>query len=840
MKLPKHENPRQDVALAPYNFVPLPETAFIVPVEELPDQGLFYTRPEPDSEARFTGEIVCALTTESPLYVRGPFTPEEFDRQEQKEEKERPWREQMRNKPDFFYTDPTDPAKPPRIPGSSLRGMVRALVEIVGYGKVRDVPEHPLVYRAVGDTTEHGAKYRERIMRADGEGYNREGKRCWQYTPKVKAGYMEQTGDGDWRIRPARAIGGTTFARLAMDDRLPRGLERINDCRNAYRIFAQPGPYEYADVRGGFLRIKKSRVLRYSDRPGPGLEACCLAISGDMASKRTEAVVFPPDNAPGAAVVLIQDALVRQYRDQISAEQERLLGKGGVLKDGQPVFYLMEKVERTENGERVAKEELTFFGHTMMLRIPYQQSPLDMVPAYLKDETKIDLAEAIFGYTRRQGVGKARSYASRVSVSDAALEEGQADIWLIPDGGVLTPRILGGPKPTTFQHYLVQPQPDLVEIGRTSKGTPRMEKPLADYEGKLDKTTLRGHKLYWHKGAREAADLQERLDKLRDRRNANQEDSNDTQHTQIKPVKAGVRFRFTVRFENLSAVELGALLWALALPGEEGKEYRQSLGMGKSYGMGAVKITPTLRLDDRDARYATVFDDAGGWQVGRGVADGRMAGFIAAFDERIRKAIGAGNVASLAQVDRIRMLLKLLEWPGPDPRLTRYLEIEHREPENSPMKVNEYKGRPVLPDPLRVATPRLPQPTARPGEAARQPGRPAPIHTSQPAVRPVQPAPPLPKPEPKPAPKPVELSHPKSADEVVEGMYVEGTVKRVESARVVIEICGAEASLSRDAITPPLKDTRDERTRFPPGQMVRVWVKGRNKAGRIQLTTVRP
>lgn len=48
---------------------------------------------------------------------------------------------------------------------------------------------------------------------------------------------------------------------------------------------------------------------------------------------------------------------------------------------------------------------------------------------------------------------------------------------------------------------------------------------------------------------------------------------------------------------------------------------------------------------------------------------------------------------SLKEVKRIKMLLKMLEWPGPSPSLTKYLQIE---PEN------EYKDRQVLPDPLNI------------------------------------------------------------------------------------------------------------------------------------------
>lgn len=54
-----------------------------------------------------------------------------------------------------------------------------------------------------------------------------------------------------------------------------------------------------------------------------------------------------------------------------------------------------------------------------------------------------------------------------------------------------------------------------------------------------------------------------------------------------------------------------------------------------------------------------------------------------------------GTAENLSAVPRIQMLLKMLEWPGPDPDLTKYMQITP----------NEYKERPVLPTPLGISPP---------------------------------------------------------------------------------------------------------------------------------------
>jgi len=672
-KWPAHNDPKEEnAAKAPYNFVPLPERIVTVDPNSLPD----HDRYDPD---RHTGWIDCVLTTASPLYVRTAFTWKQYEQSlDEKAEKQKPWHQQVKNTPDFFYT--VDPSRPV-IPGSSLRGMLRSLVEIVSYSKVQDVAVRRLVYRAVGegDKTDHGRRYRDRLMQFDGQG-KESGKPYRMYTPLMQAGYMTRDENGEWAIRPARQINGTTYARISHEKIEGIGgigvLQPWNSfSRNANEIWVSVTPPDYQKVRGGFIRIKRSRVLKAAAASQPGLMKACLARSGWMESKRSEAVVFEPDEK--AKLIPIDDELIRDYRDSFSdvyaeqvlhgQEKTPFLGSGGVLEvgkpdePGQPVFYLMEK------------GKLVFFSHCQMLRIPYPASARDFVPVALRDEGDVDLAEAIFGYTKSRGDGKARAYAGRVFVTDATLmpDQDPDEVWLMGKGKTLTPKILGTPKPTTFQHYLTQQNPDPIPLPgkRAEGGKQRFELRLSDYASATPReAVIRGSKQYWHKGNVGAKDIGE----------AKEPDDSDKQHTRIKPVKEGVRFEFTIRFENLSDVELGALLWVLDIA--QNDAYRLKLGMGKPYGMGAVKVTHTLHLEDRINRYKRLFTTEG-WAAGAPKEDAREMAL-----QRFESFV-PGNV------ERIRMLMAMLRWPGPNPKMTQYLELkEHRE-------------RRVLPGPLAMKAP---------------------------------------------------------------------------------------------------------------------------------------
>lgn len=641
---PKHHNPTQPRrnksrhefwARAPYNFVPLPEK--VVVAETVPPQDRYYAEP-----SRYTGCIECALTTESPLYTRTALNPVFFQQWAENS------REMMKKGSDrekyaqFFHLDD---AQRPVIPGSSLRGMVRSLVEIVGYGKMQWVTNEPLVFRAVGDTTGIGESYRERFLQDDGKK---------RYTPLMRAGYLERQGER-WVIRSAQVIKGTTFARIHRD-KIPQRLTQWHGCKNSYRIWVKLGLYDYQKVRGGFIQLRYTPILDATSSASDGLQEAVLVYSGGIPNKKREAVFFPPD--PDAPLIEVGDDLIRSYREQLSQEQKDLLGKEGALNPHQPVFYL------------VKNSALVFFGHAMMFRLPYPRTPFSLVAFHLCSESDIDLAEAIFGYTSERS--RKEGKAGRVFFTDAHVEPTPNGVWL--SNQPITPAILGSPKPTTFQHYLTQQEPDNKQRLDHYASPPPHE------------AVIRGHKLYWHRGTAGLGDLAEK-DSV--------DWSTDTQHTQIKPVKAGVSFRCQIYFENLSRAELGALLWVLTLPGETGKQYRHKLGMGKPLGMGSVKITPTLYLSNRQDRYSRLFEGDTWRQAEKSEPD--LQPFIDAFEKYVLAGMEekeSRGVESLKQVERIEMFLKMLEWPGPDRQLTTYMQIED--------PVNEYKERPVLPDPLNI------------------------------------------------------------------------------------------------------------------------------------------
>lgn len=689
---PEHQNPSPHrTASAPYNFVPLPEK--IIPAvrdaDELPNHDKYYSD-------RRSGYFDVTLTTRSPLYIRGPVSAKDFPRQESDRE--------VKDKPEFFHTG--DEGRPV-IPGSSLRGMLRALLEIVSYGKMQWVSEKRLFFRTVDDTL--GQYYRARMAN------------------HVETGFLIRRGD-TYSIqvcsmaRVSRSIVGNPLYSGTPPNQVPRWQ-------------GQPRQYVPVWVRlrartGGVNRPNIVERLSYQKRDG--MVEGRLVITGDVPRKRKEFVfLLPVDNAEE---IFVSDDIISRFHDenQLTQWQEEafptnqpipdyrerngMIGKAPVA-PGDPIFFLRE------NGK------LSFIGRAQMFRLPYKQRPIDLVPSELRQATDIDYAESLFGFVRtprqldelginvQQG-DKQCAYAGRVIVTDGVFQPNQENIWLAGD---FIPRILATPKPTAFQQCLTQQHPDV--------------------KGKLDhydsispdsnETVIRGHKLYWHQGlgTDQGLTLEQIHTAIKEPAKVGQ---GDTQHTRFKPLKPGVQFSFRVYFENLSGRELGALCWTLHPNGEQGRRYCHHLGMGKPLGMGAVELHAHLHIIDRPLRYETLFNSSGdNWQLGESTVSENSS-------ESTRPAAGAGEestgkdlavpevlarltrpfeehllhelnpqppCARLADMLRIAMLLKLLEWPGyPAVEGDRYLATQQR-PIMRYMELNEYRDRLVLPDPRRFDDP---------------------------------------------------------------------------------------------------------------------------------------
>jgi CRISPR-associated protein (TIGR03986 family) len=156
---------------------------------------------------------------------------------------------------------------------------------------------------------------------------------------------------------------------------------------------------------------------------------------------------------------------------------------------------------------------------------------------------------------------------------------------------------------------------------------------------------LRGRKVYRHHGSR--LDPQEYQSV-----NGNKSDQNRTVHG---VQKAGSRFEFTVEFENLAPVELGALLWSLRLEG-----WHHRIGYAKPLGFGSARIEVlSVSILNPEVRYASLSDTADGW-IDR-------TDQIDVWIDNFKRAMAARYGAAFDQLANIRDLKALLADTPPLP-----------------------------------------------------------------------------------------------------------------------------------------------------------------------------
>ena len=248
---------------------------------------------------------------------------------------------------------------------------------------------------------------------------------------------------------------------------------------------------------------------------------------------------------------------------------------------------------------------------------PYQKtahpkSAWDLLPKSLHPATSLDQlspADRVFGWVNAEKGTDAAAVRGLLRVGAVTCESSAADsVESFGDGGVPL-AILAAPKPQQVRFYVAKnPQGEAQDDG--------ISKPRAGYTtGK----GLRGRKVYPHhrslppghwdnpikdrtqEGARPANGSRKHYQEyrrpraqLRDARNRRrqalqepQEQRDDQNRSILGWVKPGAEFVFTINVLNLSAVELGALVWLLSLPKKRYLRY----GGGKPLGFGSVKIT---------------------------------------------------------------------------------------------------------------------------------------------------------------------------------------------------------------------------------------------------------
>jgi CRISPR-associated protein (TIGR03986 family) len=734
----QHRSPQTNKAKAPYNFVPLPEKVLLA--EE------FKAHDKYDSE-RHTGYIELDIKTETPLYTRCAYPANIFSdsRYVDKDgklktefsDKDKPKTTAIPELQQFFHRGD---AQIPVIPGSTLRGMTRSLVEIFSYSKISNVSKKQLVYRAVADSTSFGNQYREKMLDIIGNKH-------FNYPSKhLKGGYLEIDSQGNHFIRPSQEPNGHGESFVLVErNSLPNSHQRTGS-----QVFVKPVARIQTNNRGGGNISLDLAYTTASITNSTGLVPATIVntkgiIVRGVDNKHMVAAIYEQNTSINT--IDIPKEMWKVYEEdrdmQRSGEQGRELRNPNDPYD--PLFYLVDD------------NKLVFFGPTMMFRLPYSHKAVDLIPEEIKN-AGLDMAESIFGMVDEDSK---TSIASRVFFSDAIWNPtniNESPFLGGANNGRRVPQILSSPKPTAFQLYLNQNESNhhrtdptrwfLIKESSIEKmrveeipenicqkitgligneyqseqeylnaldnlqvrfnnqnQSSRQQKTtilncssheLKTYDD-IGKTEIRGFKRYWNKKnvgesnwSENAQDVwindrNRRVEKL-DNNGATVESS---QHTIIRPVEIDTKFSGRVYFENLTEFELGALLVSLELP----PNMRHQIGMAKPYGLGAIEITPTLKIQKRETRYESLFAINGKFEEGE--IDSNKSELIkkdslSKFKNEIKTFVGE---FSFNNIQRLKELYTMLAWENSQTgNMKNYIGVPD----------NHWKERHVLPFPSDI------------------------------------------------------------------------------------------------------------------------------------------
>lgn len=381
---------------APYRFVPL---SSLVVLPESADQVSLDT-PFKDG---ICGELDITITTHGKVCVGGEQTVAT---------------EHEVGKVKFYRT----PNGIPAIPGSSLKGMLRNVLEIATFSRFKQVEDQKL---GVRDISESNNFYAKAIVGS-----------------KMESGWLKFENN-QWVIYPC------SFARVHQKDIVSyfnlsyQDWTKLKTVQDRYRRlgvcpsvnYNDKGDKKYNKVLASLKRdgnLKGSLVM--TGQPGsfyrennPSQPASAKKYEFIFHAAKSESINIPHQVMSG----------FRQIHDD-TKEWKFWLAQLASLKNGIPVFY------HTENSQIVS------LGLAMMYKLAYKNSIYDAInhtcDEHMKSQHQVDFADLIFGFL---GENNQQGLRGRVNI-------GLAESLTEPVLSFTQATVLSGPKPTYYPHYIRQ------------------------------------------------------------------------------------------------------------------------------------------------------------------------------------------------------------------------------------------------------------------------------------------------------------------------------------------------------------------------------------------------
>ncbi len=589
---------------APYNFVSFSDTVYEYDETQLTSHATF-------SDDLFTGEIEYEIEAKTPIIVddgTGNFCKNSYGQ----------------------YA----------IPGSTMRGLIRNNVQILGLASMNDdIDDYVLMYRNVAS-----GKEKDKYNKILGSKPVPVGGNKLSVLLNVKAGYIKKE-QGKYVIYKT-CVDSIKKDYKEMNYYIVSERTIVKEYLSAkkynktfsFEFFEQKGKMQH-EINKEFRREVKNGRVHYIGKENKEYEPYFDEISYELAGDKDitavgesgkykhqgyvistgkmnekKAIYIIPKLDDKKPCIPIPEKDIRAFQIDIEKRKNTLKQFGGreffdLPKEGEmkPVFYI-------PLGGRL------YFGFTPRLRLFYDNTIKKGLNLKHKPEV-VDYAKAIFGYTNQTS-----SYKSRVSFSDAVMIKDTTELEQVE-------LVLAEPKPTSYSDYLKPVDGEAVTYNENFE--------------------LRGVKQYWLRDEVVPAEAKK-------------------VESTFCPLEAKTSFIGKVRFYNLKKEELGLLLWAIKL----NENSWMNVGKAKPYGYGniSLNILSAKRVDLKDA-----YDNGENLNLDP-LKNIDVDDLILSYKEEINKFLGGRNIDDLQHIKEFFAMKDSTNMPEKDK--IRYMDINKKEYQN--------------------------------------------------------------------------------------------------------------------------------------------------------------
>ena len=498
---------------SPYNFVPLNERVFF------PSWSPFVSHDIPFAEG-LSGTIELEITAETPVFIRKPYEKDDPEGSYYEQDGERISKE--------FCHIVENGQKRYYIPGSSIRNMLRSIIEILGFGKIGFINEEkfkkPYPYRDM---------YNPRL-----------------YSLKdIRMGWLINE-DGKYYIKDAGALGNLR------NNNNPNTFFRN---RNFFRKFSIKDKDKFIDTDN--LKEKYHIYTKYhpNDNITTNIKPSgkVKVFTGNFTKKRKEFLFKNPNEITTKKEIspAVFEKFLIAHSNSNNWEFWRKYFEAG---KPVPVFFRYSNTGKIKD-----------FGLVVLYKLTYNRTILNIIKNQQPHafDKRPDLAETIFGHINEDKL-KGRIHVSHALAN--TLPEKEIKEYEL---------ILGEPKETFYPFYLVQYVDEEGNILHTYSAGKRTRPLYLTYNDGGAK--IAGRKRY----------PVHHLFNPEKIKPAHEEENKDNVKTKFCPLPQGTKFKTRIIYHNLLPEELGALLSAITFHNQPGRKHNIGLAKPYGFGKISIKIT---------------------------------------------------------------------------------------------------------------------------------------------------------------------------------------------------------------------------------------------------------